>query len=330
MSNKYLFSNGSSTNAGGTQDLTSYFGLFDDLTLALLVNAHDQSTDRITSVLAEGTGEIGRLIQIRFPTEVARTVKPFTQALLHTLQTLEREFPPERKSQHLDSLKTLSREEVLVGLAELEKVEGSVGEGLRKNVATVLECFRLLDQALARKRGESIVNTESAESKADKFFKRIEAEQAGHVNNAETKEISMDLIQEAKDGGWQALAEESAKRTRDVVLVQMKKLKAGPVFVAGTKKFLHSEFGFAVWSLALGLGLPYVPKARDNKHVQRVAQELRKGGFRHGFLGVGDVIVDTISSVVSIVGVTESLTHELGVGTASSVASEVKQHVTVG
>ncbi len=129
--------------------------------------------------------------------------------------------------------------------------------------------------------------------------------------------FAMNLVEEAKSGGWQAVAEEAAKRTRDVFVDQLKKAKVGTAVHTGVKTFLNTEIGLGVWSFGLGMILPYVPKAQNSPEVMRVGKELRTGGFRHGGLAVMDKLVDTVMSIVDTVTLTESMTRELGIGMSS-------------
>ncbi len=139
----------------------------------------------------------------------------------------------------------------------------------------------------------------------------------------------INLREEATDGGWQAIADETAKRTRDVLLAQLKNAKVGSLLLGAARTFLKSEFGLGAWSLGFGILLPHLPKAKDSTHIQRVALEMRVGGFRHGFLGMADHLVDTVMSVVEVVGVTENMTKELGMGVPNYQPESVKQEQAV-
>ncbi len=132
---------------------------------------------------------------------------------------------------------------------------------------------------------------------------------------APTEGSGINLAAEMENGAWQAGAHEAAKRTRAVLLAQLKKAKAGSMVVEGVRVFVNSEWGLAVWSFLLGMMLPYIPKAKNMPHVQRMGEELRTGGFRTAFGAMADKIVDAVASVVNIVDVTDKVTRELGVGT---------------
>ncbi len=139
------------------------------------------------------------------------------------------------------------------------------------------------------------------------------------------KTLKSELLEEGVNGGWQAVAEETAKRSRDVVLAQFK----GTILHRPATTFLKSKLGFGMWNLSLGLLLPQVPRAAESEHVMRVAQELRVGGFRHGLLSIADKLVDAITGLVKTVDMTENMVKELGMGVPDYNAKSVEKAAPV-
>ncbi len=122
------------------------------------------------------------------------------------------------------------------------------------------------------------------------------------------------VLEEAQSGGWQAIADEVAKRSRDTILTQLKKAKVGSTVFGATNRFLNSEWGLSLWCLGVGITLPYMPKVAKSEHALRVAQELRIGAFRHGLGATMGAVVDTILSVVSVADVSQNIMHQLNDG----------------
>jgi hypothetical protein len=83
----------------------------------------------------------------------------------------------------------------------------------------------------------------------------------------------------AVEAGYRVAATQSTNIVKNAILAVMKSKGADDGALAGMSKFLETEFGAALISVALGTGLNYVPHLSDDPRGAKLAEEMRIGGM---------------------------------------------------
>ncbi len=133
---------------------------------------------------------------------------------------------------------------------------------------------------------ETIENVLSAEDPSEEIFeaelaKPLKKKTAKEEKKMSTEKPSLTEMMKSnfQDAAYRVAGTQATKAVKTAILTAMKNKGSDNGTLTAIAGFLDTEFGTALISAGLGVGLNYVPHLNEDPRVQRVAEELRIGGI---------------------------------------------------